>query len=153
MHFSISFDVPVSIHLTISRKWLYYRVSEGLICLLQLCSLKYSTVCSVSGLPLGYPRSEDLQLEDFRSRFCQWGEIFEIKLNLPFTLHTHILMQRESFNPFPTFRRPQWYLAVHQPSFYRKPLTSYDYLTFLFPNQSLPHFYRCSDFLIRAALF
>ena len=51
---------------------------------------------------VSYPRSEDLQFEDFRSRFCQWGEIFEIK-NLPFTLHTHILMQRESFNPFQTF--------------------------------------------------
>ena len=52
---------------------------------------------------ISYPRSEDQQFEDFRSRFCQWGEIFEIKLNLPFTLHTHILMQSESFNPFQTF--------------------------------------------------
>ena len=52
---------------------------------------------------ISYPRSEDLQFADFRSRFCQWSEIFEIKLNVPLTLHTHILTQRERFNPFQTF--------------------------------------------------
>ena len=153
MHFSISFDVPVSIHLTISKQWLYYKVSDGLICLLKLCSSKYSTVCSVSWLPLGYPRSEDLQLEDFRSRFCQWGEIFEIKLNVPFTLHTHILIQSESLNPFQTF---EGYSDIWR--FINPPFTENLKRVFIlwfsyFRIKSFPHFYRCSDFLIRADLF
>ena len=47
-------NVLVSIHPTISRKWLYYKIFDGLqfVCWNSVRQNSICAVCSVSGLPL-----------------------------------------------------------------------------------------------------